>query len=239
MYSCSLKNNRSRNEFPRNNGFGLLMDFTLIELLIVIAIIAIFAGMLLPALRNAKESAYSISCASNLQQVSKGVISYSGSNDDWLIQGYPGSHYSQNNDWCSLLLREGDLPESAKNIFMCPAARNKKYWNAFTEDAAKTRGNRAYIVSGKYFRDCTANPAQIRLTKITNPSTAYGITDGYRNTDGLDYLDYVGGGMGIFQGTPSSGGTDNTSYRHLSRANVMFLDFHISSQSRENITSNW
>ena len=58
--------------------------FSLIELLIVIAIIAILAGMLLPVLNNVRGKAHEISCVSRLKQMGTAIISYADSSDGWL-----------------------------------------------------------------------------------------------------------------------------------------------------------
>lgn len=59
-------------------------SFTLIELLIVIAILAILSSLLLPALKAAREKGYSARCTGNLKQQGLAVQQYAGEMDDWM-----------------------------------------------------------------------------------------------------------------------------------------------------------
>ena len=56
--------------------------FTLIELLVVIAIIGILAGILLPVLSRARESARKTQCMSNVKQIGMGLIMYANESNE-------------------------------------------------------------------------------------------------------------------------------------------------------------
>jgi len=84
---------RSKPLPPRLNREKLNERFTLIELLVVVAVIAVLAALLLPALRHARERALIGVCISNMRQNTTVLILYANDNDLRYFDSDPSHEY--------------------------------------------------------------------------------------------------------------------------------------------------
>jgi len=98
--------------------------FTLIELLTVMAIIAVLAGMILSAVSRVKNSARKAQCLNNLKQLITGSLMYSDDNSSGSLTGdsigWPGERWPEDDD--VNYLHHGYVPTF--KTYLCPSTRD-------------------------------------------------------------------------------------------------------------------
>ena len=137
----------------------------------VIAIIAILAAMLLPALAKARESARKASCLSNTKQIGLSVMQYIDANDEFLPETM---NTPQTIDIFGFL----DPYLSDVNGFRCPSSTssNRKTWNyGFSTSSFGYRAVRPLFTIGGY--SCTNGTSPMKIGTIGRVSERVGFTD--------------------------------------------------------------
>ncbi len=214
-------------------------SFTLIELLIVIAIIAILAGMLLPALNAAKIRAQTIACTNNQKQAGIVMHQYIGDQNDY----FPPVHDSvltTQYPWGKMLLALGYFKpvnwKSTRHMLRCPSdpAGNRISVESFT---GGIYGYNACYLGGTFTSYYGGAWGQIKPPKIQNirkPSATVLLVDSAYKTGSSTgeegwYIAYS------WQTNPPT--NDNIPfYRHGRTCNILWAEGNASNQKQLGIS---
>jgi prepilin-type processing-associated H-X9-DG protein len=180
--------------------------FTLVELLVVIAVIMILTALLLPSLKKAKESAHRITCAGKLKQMHTASEGYVQDYDGWICPGQlrPGRY------WCNEV---GELLKKNIDYFMCPA--EQAGFGAYEDGLfSYTHYGINTVITGEGSGSDTP-PAIRKINSVRQPSIAIWILDSKtKSTFSLRYREYAA----FRHGAASPAGM----------ANIVYFDGHVS-----------
>ena len=199
-------------------------DFTLIELLIVIAIIAILAGMLLPALSNVKKTAHASLCSSNLNQIGVALQTYTSDHDSM----FP---FDENN---TALIWETKKDESQLGTYLAHI-NNGVPKIAYADSARRSPlacPGRATPAKGQYQRSSyttngtiTGPERKLNNQKVKKPTRTMLVLESGAVSTNDGHIHYL-----------TSGDPENfISYRHNEKCNVLFVDNHLQSIHKNNL----
>lgn len=188
--------------------------FTLIELLVTIAIIAILAAMLLPALSSARKKAQALNCQSNLRQLSVTTFLYCQDNNDYLpFAWYDDSDASGNNFFALLtpLLYHVDFDgygDFESKVFTCP--------KRMTEPLVGQNPMRISYGMNANNSIAFPDPHTRRLAAVPNPAGTLLMAD-----------------IAFTYNHPpiQTLGPDQVGYKHDNKANFVFFDGHAAPNS--------
>ncbi len=187
--------------------------FTLIELLIVIAILSILASLLLPALGRAREKAKEMTCVNNLKQIGLRCFCYAENHDGWVVQSLSGGRW-----WQKLDLGKGEDTYISwyiiKNQLSCPCKETKNDYESYgTYLNTKLSSVVVKDSSGSYYHRLAG--------QIQQPSTYHFIADTAQpdSDQAYYYRSY----------NPTSVVSYHICLRHESKkGNIWFADGHVS-----------
>lgn len=225
---------------------GRRSRFTLIEMLVVIAIIAILAGMLFPSLQGAINSARNMSCVNNQRQLNIIFNQYYSDNHGYLppaIAAYSGV----NKLWANLFCDAGYLPADAVNY-------NPPRADLLCPSSTVTNNNKVVFSQGHYginklltftlgdsvsdtYRKASSIKSAGRKVLLLDSGNAY-IHYGLIANPSMNVW-YIPGSTGNLSLSWNGGTYDNRedahSGRHDLRINVLWMDGHVSPESADKI----